>query len=54
MATRLKTAVELRVQEDGTDTLVYSYMTLDEASEMLVFLKDFFPRARFVIQPALQ
>ena len=54
MGTRLRTAVELRVQEEGEDMLVYSYMSLDEASEMLAFLKDFFPRARFVIQPALQ
>ena len=47
-------AVELRVQEGDCDVLVYSYMTLTDASEMYAFLKDFFPEARFVIQPVLQ
>lgn len=44
-------AVELRVQEDGTDVLVYSFKAIDEAAEMFNYLRDFFPNARFVIQP---
>ncbi|MEL6516863.1 MAG: hypothetical protein AAFO80_03480 [Pseudomonadota bacterium] len=43
--------VELRVQEDGADVLVYAFRGLDEAAEMFAFLRDFFPNARFVIQP---
>ncbi|MEM1065512.1 MAG: hypothetical protein AAF771_03065 [Pseudomonadota bacterium] len=43
--------VEMRVQENGEDTLVYSFAGVTEASEMLAFLKDFFPGARFVIEP---
>lgn len=43
--------VEMRVQEDGQDILVYSFPRLAEAAEMFDFLKDFFPGAKFVIQP---
>lgn len=43
--------IEMRVQDAGEDVLTYTFKTLSEASEMLSFLKDFFPQARFVIQP---
>lgn len=42
----------LRVQEDGADSLVYTFRTIAEAAEMIDFLRDFLPRARFVIEPA--
>lgn len=43
--------VQMRV-EDGDDTVLeYTFATLREASEMLSFLKDFFPSATFLIQP---
>lgn len=44
-------SVELRVQEDGEDVLVYAFPGIGEAAEMFEFLRDFFPGARFVIQP---
>lgn len=43
--------VELRVQEEGRDFLVYALSGIDEAAEMFEFLRGFFPKARFVIQP---
>lgn len=43
--------VELRVQEHGEDVLVYTFGAVAEAAEMFEFLRDFFPGARFVIQP---
>jgi len=43
--------VELRVRDGGEDVLQYSFKTIKEASEMLAFLKDFFPAGTFVIQP---
>jgi hypothetical protein len=41
------------VQDAGDDILVYSFAKLDEAAEMFDFLRAFFPRARFVIQPQM-
>lgn len=43
--------VEMRIQENGEDTLVYSFAGVAEAAEMFAYLKDFFPGARFVIEP---
>lgn len=43
--------VELRVADAGEEILQYSFATIQEASEMLQFLKDFFPAGTFVIQP---
>lgn len=43
--------VEMRVEDGGEEVLRYSFKTLQEASEMLDFLKDFFPSGTFVIQP---
>lgn len=44
--------LELRVQQDGVDSLVYAFRTIAEAAEMMAFLRDFFPAATFVLQPA--
>lgn len=46
-------AVELRVQENGEDVLVYAFRAIDEAAEMFDFLRDFFPGAKFIIQPLM-
>ena len=43
--------VELHVEEFGETLLEYKFCTVSEASEMLSFLKDFFPMATFLIQP---
>ncbi len=45
--------VELRVQDEGEDILIYALKGIDEAAEMFNFLKGFFPGAKFVIQPIL-
>lgn len=39
------------VREAEEVVLRYSFASLDEASEMMMFLKDFFEHATFVIQP---
>ena len=43
--------VELHVEEFGECVLEYKFRSLAEASEMLAYLKDFFPSATFLIQP---
>jgi len=43
--------VEMSVQDAGEEILHYSFASLTEASEMLVFLTEFFPKGTFVIQP---
>ena len=43
--------IELRVSEAGEDILVYNFQTPAEAGEMIHFLSDFFPSARFTVQP---
>jgi hypothetical protein len=43
--------MELRVQEHGVDQLVYTFRSVEDASEMVAFLKDFFPEAAFVLAP---
>jgi len=43
--------VELRVQENGEDTLVYQFPTIAEAVEILEFIREFFPGAKFVLEP---
>jgi len=43
--------VELRVAEDGRDLLIYTFRGAAEAAEMMRFLADFLPDARFIIQP---
>lgn len=46
--------VELRVQCDGRDELVYQFPKISEAVEMMAFVHEFFPKGRFVIQPLPQ
>lgn len=43
--------VELRVDQDGETVLVYAFKAVGEAAEMFDYLRDFFPHARFIIQP---
>ncbi|MEM8869590.1 MAG: hypothetical protein AAGA19_03120 [Pseudomonadota bacterium] len=43
--------VELRVQDGGKDELVYQFRSLDEATAQILYLREFFPGARFLIQP---
>ncbi|MEO9824897.1 MAG: hypothetical protein ABJF50_10835 [Paracoccaceae bacterium] len=43
--------VQMRVEDAGEVELEYTFSSLSEASEMLAFLKDFFPSATFLIQP---
>jgi len=43
--------VELRVEDGGEEVLRYSFGTIAEASEMLDYLKDFFPAGTFLIHP---
>lgn len=43
--------IELQVEEFGQTLLEYKFNSVTEASEMLSFLKDFFPLATYLIQP---
>ena len=43
--------IEMNVFDEGENILHYQFGTILEASEMLVFLKDFLPEASFVIRP---
>lgn len=43
--------VEMFVQDAGEEILHYSFSSISEASEMLAFLKEFFPSGTFLIQP---
>jgi hypothetical protein len=43
--------IELRVAEGGEDVLVYTFRTVADAAEMIGFLSEFLPEARFMIQP---
>lgn len=43
--------VELRVADGGQDLLVYTFRGMAEAAEMMRFLSEFLPEARFLIQP---
>ena len=46
--------LELKVQEGGKDELIYQFQSVAEATAQVLFLKEFFPNARFVIQPLSQ
>lgn len=48
---RMSGMVEMFVQDGGEDVLYYSFSSIAEASEMLAFLKEFFPSGTFLIQP---
>jgi hypothetical protein len=43
--------VQMRVEEAGEAILVYTLPSVGEAAEMMVFLREFLPSARFVLQP---
>ncbi len=43
--------LRVRVRERGADQLVYTFRSIAEASEMMAFLKDFFPAATFELAP---
>jgi hypothetical protein len=43
--------VELRVAEEGREVLIYTFGKVAEAAEMMNFLSEFLPDARFLIQP---
>lgn len=43
--------VELRVDQDGETVLIYAFKQISEAAETFEFLREFFPEARFIIQP---
>lgn len=43
--------IELRVAEDGREILIYTFREIAAAVEMMGFLSEFLPEARFVIQP---
>ena len=45
--------VELRVQQDGQDQLVYRLSSVEEAAAILDVISDSLPGARFVIQPLM-
>ncbi len=49
----LPRAVELQVLDAGELALHYHFANIADAMETLLFIKDFFPSARFVIQPVL-
>lgn len=46
--------VEMHVQDAGEEILYYTFSSITEASEMLAFLKEFFPAGTFMIQPLRQ
>jgi len=43
--------IEMKVEDGGELILSYHFRSVAEASEMLLFLRDFFPEGTFVIQP---
>lgn len=43
--------VSLTVVQDGRVELNYAAMTIQEALELIQFLRDFMPDAQFTIQP---
>lgn len=43
--------VELRVRDADAEILVYTFRQVSEAAEMIRFLSEFLPEARFVLQP---
>ena len=43
--------LELRVHERGADQLIYTFRSVEDASEMAAFLREFFPDAEFILMP---
>ena len=46
-------AVRFSVEENAEDVLVYHCQSIHEAKEIFEFVRDFFPDAKFVFQPAV-
>ncbi len=45
--------VSLVVSQDGKVELDYPPMSLAEAAELICFLREFLPRAQFLLRPVL-
>lgn len=45
--------VELRVMQDEETILRYVFRSVGEAADMVLFLSDFLPGSRYLVQPAL-
>lgn len=43
--------VRFAVREAGEEVLVYHMSSIREATEILAFIREFFPRAEFVFEP---
>ena len=43
--------VEMKVVDGGVVILSYSFPDIRAATEMFVYLRDFFPEGTFIIQP---
>jgi len=43
--------VEMTVENEGVVVLGYNFPNILAATEMFVYLKDFFPNGTFIIQP---
>lgn len=43
--------IELRVTDGGEDVLIYTFRRMADAAEMMGFLAEFMPDAKFLIQP---
>ena len=44
-------SVEVKVENDGVVILNYCFRNIQEATEIFVYLREFFPDGTFVIQP---
>lgn len=45
-------SVELRVMQDEETILRYIFRSVSEAAEMVLFLSEFLPGSRYLVQPA--
>lgn len=43
--------MRMAVLEGGEEILVYVFAQASEAAEMMTFLRGFFPKAEFVLEP---
>lgn len=48
---RTQGPVRLTVRENGEDLLIYTFASLCEAARIHAFVREFFPRADFVLEP---
>ena len=44
-------SVELKVEDEGVVILNYCFQNIREATEIFVYLREFFPEGTFIIQP---